>query len=162
MDCVFLLDRSGSVGRTNHNIALNFINNVISFFTIGSSFSRIGMAGYSSSSAIQFDLDDHTTSQALVNGVSQVGYTGGSTNTPSALDHARLLLDPANNRGARPNSLGIPKIAISLQVGTYMQQRELSPPPHRLMTLWTLKRCHYTLFLPHSILLLHIRCRPTF
>ncbi len=112
VDCVFLLDRSGSVGRTNHNIALNFISNVISFFTIGSNSSRIGMAAYSSSSAIQFDLDDHTTSQALINGVSQVGFNGGSTNTPSALDHARLLLNPANNRGARPNSFGIPKIAI--------------------------------------------------
>ena len=112
MDCVFLLDRSGSVGLTNHNIALNFISNVISFFTIGSNSSRVGMAAYSSSSAIQFDLDDHATSQALVNGVSRVVFTGGSTNTPSALDRARLLLNPTNNRGARLNSFGIPKIAI--------------------------------------------------
>ena len=119
VDCVFLLDRSGSVGRTNHDIALNFISNVISFFTIGSNSSRIGMAAYSSSSAIEFDLNTHTTSQALVNAVSQVRFTDGSTNTPSALDHARFLLDPANNRGARSNSLGIPKIAI-LITGRYV------------------------------------------
>ena len=112
MDCVFLLDRSGSVGATNHGIALQFINSVVSFFNIGPQTSRVGMAAYSSSSSIQFDLDDHTTSTRLQNAVEMVRFTGGSTNTPAALDHARLLLNPGNNRGARVNSLGIPKIAI--------------------------------------------------
>lgn len=112
VDCVFLLDRSGSVGSANHNIALQFINSVISFFNIGLDSSRVGMAAYSSSSSIQFDLDRFTTSSRLQNAVEGVSYTGGSTNTPAALDHARLLLNPANNRGARVNSLGIPKIAI--------------------------------------------------
>lgn len=112
VDCVFLLDRSGSVGRSNHNIALQFINSVVSFFRISLNSTRVGMAAYSSSSSIQFDLNDLTTSTALQNRIGQVSYTGGSTNTPAALDHARLLLNPANNRGARANSQGIPKIAI--------------------------------------------------
>lgn len=112
VDCVFLLDRSGSVGRANHNIALQFINSVVSFFSIGLSSTRVGMAAYSSSSAIQFDLNDRTTVSSLQNTISNVVFTGGYTNTPAALDHARHLLTPSNNRGARVNSLGIPKIAI--------------------------------------------------
>ena len=127
MDCVFLLDRSGSVGRTNHNIALQFINSVISFFTIASNASRVGMAAYSSSSTIQFDLDDFTTTSSLQNAVSNVVFTGGSTNTPDALDDARLLLNPGNNRGARVNSEGIPKIAILITGILISQKSHLFP-----------------------------------
>ncbi len=112
LDCVFILDRSGSVGRSNHAISLQFISIIVSFFSIGSNSSRIGMVAYSSNSQIQFDLDDFVTSSSLLNSIMNVVYTGGATNTPAALDHARLLLDPANNRGARADLLGIPKIAI--------------------------------------------------
>ena len=109
---MFLLDRSGSVGRTNHGIALQLINSVVSFFTIGLNTSRIGMAAYSSSSAIQFDLNNYTRLSSLQSAVQRVRYTGGSTNTPSVLGHAQFLLNPRNNRGARFNLEGIPKIAI--------------------------------------------------
>ena len=107
-----MLDRSGSVGYINHRRALDFINAAVSFFTIGRMYSRVGVVGYSGSSSIQFDLNRHRTLASLQRTIEAVRYTGGYTNTPAALDHARTLLNPSNNRGARPNSAGIPKIAI--------------------------------------------------
>ena len=107
-----MLDRSGSVGPENHAIALQFISSVVSFFSISPNSSRVGMVAYSTDSQIQFDLNDRTTSQSLLAAISIVTFTGGATNTPAALIHAKLLLDPTNNRGARTDTLGIPKIAI--------------------------------------------------
>ena len=64
-------------------------------------------SGYSDTSTVLFDLDDHSSVSALQQAINSVPYTGGFTNTPAALDDARLLLDPANNRGARPSSQGL-------------------------------------------------------
>ena len=118
IDAVFMLDRSGSVGRRNHGITLNFIRTAVSFFTIGSEFTHVGVVAYSSSSSIQFDLDEYTTLSSLQNAISRVRYTGGGTNTAAALDNARFLLTPSNNRGARPTSVGVPKIAILITGNT--------------------------------------------
>ena len=112
IDGVFMLDRSGSVRAKNHQIALEFIEAVAAFFTIGRNMSQFGVVAYSNSASIQFDLDDHNTFSRFQNAVSNVVFTGGATNTPDALNKARLLLNPANNRGARLSSVGIPKIAI--------------------------------------------------
>ena len=107
-----MLDRSGSVGERNHEITLDFIRTAASFFTIGREFTHMGVVAYASYSEIEFDLNDYNTLSTLQNAISQVYYTGGRTNTPAALDRARFLLTPSNNRGARPTSAGIPKIAI--------------------------------------------------
>ena len=112
IDAVFMLDRSGSVGLRNHMVALQFINTVISFFNIGHDASRIGLVAYSTIASIEFDLDDHTTLSNLQGAVNNVMYYGGSTNSGDAIEKARLLLNPMNNRGARLSSEGIPKIAI--------------------------------------------------
>ena len=107
-----MLDGSGSVGRSNHQVTLDFIQAAVSFFTIGSMFTRVGVIAYATQSSIEFDLDDYTTLASLQAAVRNVEYNGGWTNTPAALNNARDLLTPSKNRGARPNSAGIPKIAI--------------------------------------------------
>lgn len=112
IDCVFVLDRSGSVGFNNHLIALQFINNVVSFFTIGSNTTRVGVVAYASYSALQFDLNRHTSVSTLQAAIDGIVYTRGGTNTQAGLNDALFLLDPSNGRGARVNSLGIPKITI--------------------------------------------------
>ena len=112
IDCVFLLDQSGSVGRSNHNIAKRFIENVVSFFSIGPNQSRVGFVSFASSSRISFDLNAHRTLSGLQYAIRHIGYSGGSTATALALNNTRDLLNPANNRGARHSSEGIPKIAV--------------------------------------------------
>jgi len=112
IDLVFMLDRSGSVGQDNHNLALEFMKTAVSRFTIGSANTRVGVVPYSNSASVQFDLNRHTSLQSLQEAISNIRFTGGATNTPDALNDARTLLDPSENRGARPNSQGIPKLAI--------------------------------------------------
>ncbi len=116
---VFMLDRSGSVGYHNHSRALQFMNSVVSYFTIGLEDSRIGLVPYATSASIQFDLDSYTSLLSLQNAILRVPYTRGATNTPLALRYARYLLDPSRRRGARELSKGIPKIAVLITGKTF-------------------------------------------
>ena len=113
-----MLDQSGSVGRNNHDIAIMFIRNVVSFFSVGLDASRFGFIAYSTNEHLEFDLDDHTTLSSLDSAISRVNYRGGWTATALALNGSALLLNPQNGFGARLNSEGIPKIAI-LITGMY-------------------------------------------
>ena len=112
VDMVFMLDRSGSVGSKNHRLALQFMSTAVSFFTIGLNNTRVGVVSYSDTTRVAFDLDRYSTLRSVQRAISQIGYRGGATNTPAALNAARFLLDPSKKHGARPNSKGIPKIAI--------------------------------------------------
>lgn len=114
IDCVFMLDQSGSVGEENHAIAINFIENVVNFFTIGLDSTRIGLIAYSRYAYLEFDLDEHTTLNDLQAAIRDVNYRGGSTSTALALNGTRIILNAENGYGARPNSEGVPKIGILL------------------------------------------------
>ena len=112
MDCVFILDQSGSVGPINHGTAIRFIKNVVNYFTIGEDNTRVGFVAYDGDAYIEFDLDDHLTQQSVQHAIDQIRYRGGGTRTGRALTSANTILTPSNSRGARPSSDGIPKIAI--------------------------------------------------
>ena len=112
-----MLDQSGSVGEDNHDIAKEFIKNVVSFFTIGLDATRVGLVAYSTESHEEFDLDRRTTLNSLHRAIDRVDYRGGWTATALALDDARELLDPDRNNGARPDSQGVPKIAVLITDG---------------------------------------------
>ena len=112
-----MLDQSGSVGSANHDTAKQFISNVVSFFTIGLSNTRVGFVAYSTSSHIEFDLDTHTNLDALQQAIDDISYRGGWTATALALNDSRDLLDPSLNNGARAASEGIPKLAVLLTDG---------------------------------------------
>ena len=107
-----MLDQSGSVGRSNHAIAIQFIQTLVAFFNIGLNQTRVGFVGYASSSSIEFDLNDFTTLNSLTTRIGNVRYTGGGTRTGRALDSANLLLDPNSGYGARRDADGIPKIVV--------------------------------------------------
>lgn len=112
IDCVFILDRSGSVGSGNHRIAIRFIQSIVSFFNIGLNQTRVGFVAYSSGAQREFDLDDYTTLNSLSTRIGRVRYTRGGTRTGSALNLARNLMDPNQNFGARRDDDGVPKIAV--------------------------------------------------
>ena len=117
IDLCWMLDQSGSVGEDNHDIAIQFINNVVSFFTIGLSQTRVGFVAYSTDSHIEFDLDEHTDLDSLQQAIDDIDYRGGWTATALALNDTRKLLDPSLNNGARADSEGVPKIAVLLTDG---------------------------------------------
>ena len=117
IDLVFMLDQSGSVGRDNHNIAIQFIVNTVSFFTIGRQTTRVGLVAFSTNSHIEFNLNAHRSLSSLTTAINAVSYRGGYTATAFALNDTRKLLNPSNNFGARPNSQGVPKIAVLITDG---------------------------------------------
>ncbi len=112
IDVVFIIDQSGSVGSTNHNLAKQFISNVVSFFSISPTQTRVGIVTYSSSSRIEFNLLRYTNLGALTTAIDNIPYRGGRTVTALALEDARDALNPSQGHGARPASEGIPRIAI--------------------------------------------------
>ena len=112
------MDQSGSVGSTNHGIAIQFIQNIIAFFSIGLNQTRVGFVAYSGRAYREFDLNDYTTLSSLTTRIGNVRYRGGSTRTGRALDLASDILDPAMNYGARPDDGGVPKIVV-LITGNY-------------------------------------------
>ncbi len=83
-----------------------------------SSNQRVGLVAFSDEAFIEFDLDDHNTSDALRDKISRVPYGGGARNTLTALYKARHMLDSANGLGARPESSGLRKVSI-LVTGKY-------------------------------------------
>ena len=107
-----MLDQSGSVGRTNHATAIQFIQNIVTFFNIGLNQTRFGFVAYSNNAHLEFDLNDYTTLNSLSTRIGNVNYRGGGTRTGRALDEATFVLNPDNNLGARPNDGGVPKIVV--------------------------------------------------
>ena len=122
VDCVFVLDQSGSVGIINHGIAIRFIQNIVAFFSIRLNQTRIGFVSYSEYAYLEFDLNDYTTLNSLLLRIGNIYYTGGSTSTGRALNLAGNVLNPDLNHGARPDDDGIPKIVV-LITGTRMAIR---------------------------------------
>lgn len=124
IDCVFIVDESGSVRRHNYDIAKQFVENVVSFFSIGRQQTRVGYISYSSGTRTAFNLNTHTTLPALQRAIRSVRYHGGLTYTAAALHAAKNMLTPSRGLGARADSEGIPKIAILLTGDPYCSQLE--------------------------------------
>lgn len=116
IDLVWVLDQSGSVGRRNHALALNFISEVHSFFEISRNHTRVGMVTFSTSSRVEFDLLSASNSQELEELVDDVRYRGGYTATALALFLTKQLFS-ANTTGVRPLSAGVPRVAVLLTDG---------------------------------------------
>lgn len=113
---MFILDRSTSVKLKNHQLALKFIQNVVSSLNISLNGVHVGFVAYSSSSTKVFNLKRYTALDTLQYGISQVRYLRGSTNTPAGLRDAREILT-SSNLGARQSP--VPKIAVLLTGNLY-------------------------------------------
>ena len=117
LDLLFLLDESGSVTLTNHELALQFIESVVSFYDISTNGTRVAMISFSSDANVEFDFDDHLTLQQLRRAIRGTGYSGGYTYTALALDLATELFNDSSGSGARPVSAGIPRVVVLITDG---------------------------------------------
>ena len=72
-----MLDQSGSVGSSNHELAKDFLISVVDFFNVGLDTTRVCLVAYSTNSHIEFDLDDYTTQQDVQNAIDDVNYRQG-------------------------------------------------------------------------------------
>ncbi len=74
------------------------------------------MVTYSTTARVEFALDTHQTLLDLQQAVLDIPYRGGFTATAWALAFAKVMLTPTEY-GARPESEGIPKIAVLITDG---------------------------------------------
>lgn len=75
------------------------------------------MITYSTDAQIEFDLDDLTDVASIQQALQFIPYRTGWTSTAWALHWARLVLNSSEVYGARPNSAGVPRIAILITDG---------------------------------------------
>lgn len=116
MDLVFVLDASGSVGFNNFQTTKAFAENVTNTFAIGPEDTQVGAIVFSTIANISFLLNSSTDRSGVVEGIRDIEYTGGFTNTAGALRTLRLDV-LTTEAGARPQTLAIPRVAIVVTDG---------------------------------------------
>lgn len=120
-DIMFILDTSGSIGRSNFDFVRNFVLQYANGLDIGPNANRIGVITFSSSARLLFGLDTYSDSSSLRQAIRNIYYTGGGTNIPDAL--CQLLTSYSSNTlGARSgNSLF--RVAILMTDGQSNENR---------------------------------------
>lgn len=112
-DIVFVLDESGSVGSTNFNKEKTVVKNIIQLFQIGPSDTQIGVVSYASSVNIDIHLNQYSDLSSLLNAIDNIMYSGGGTNTHSAL--TKVLTESfTSTNGDRTNS---PNVVVVITDG---------------------------------------------
>uniref|UniRef100_H2ZCM6 VWFA domain-containing protein n=1 Tax=Ciona savignyi TaxID=51511 RepID=H2ZCM6_CIOSA len=116
LDLWFTIDGSGSVGSSNFQATLRFMESLINGFDIGPGRVHVGFSVYQSNSRILSHFNQHTSKSSLAALIRGTSYPGGGTATGAA------ITDVINNgfvesRGARKRSEGVPRILVVLTDG---------------------------------------------
>ena len=133
-EVVFVLDSSGSVGRRNWKLELEFLANIVDGLTVGQDRMRIGLVTYNSKAKVEFGLDTFDTKEDVEKAISKAKYSKGYTATGDALDLAResvlnearsglhklviLVTDGNTNRGEDPIAAASRLKASGASLGT--------------------------------------------
>lgn len=117
LDLLFLLDESGSVGRSNHDLALQFMESVVSFYDISPDGTRVSVISFSNEANLEFKFNDHSRFRQVRRAIRQISYSGGYTRTALALDLATEQFNDPAASGARPLSAGIPRVVVLITDG---------------------------------------------
>ncbi|GAB1606482.1 hypothetical protein Ahia01_000930800 [Argonauta hians] len=111
-DIMFVLDQSTSLKHYDSQIK-GFVSRVAGYFPISPKQVQIGVVTFGSIVKNEFNLNRYSNYQALLQGISQIKYLGGSTMTYLALDYLRL--HSFRHRFGDRN--GVPNIAIIITDG---------------------------------------------
>lgn len=137
LDVGIILDGSGSVGKNNFKITKEFVQSLMSHFSVSTKATHFGVITYSTNSNLEFDLANpkyHDVVE-LKKRVMEIKYPGQWTRTDRALemaaqklftsaggdrnDKANILIvftDGKTNRGSKP----YPEVLQPLQVSTVL------------------------------------------
>jgi len=85
LDLCFIIDSSGSIGATNWQVALKFVNDAVGGLTIGPANTEVAMVVFSTDVTVQFHLNTYTTKSDIQAAVSSTAYKSGLTNLNGAL-----------------------------------------------------------------------------
>ncbi|XP_071396363.1 collagen alpha-1(XX) chain, partial [Centroberyx affinis] len=86
-DIVMLVDGSWSIGRTNFRRVRDFLEGLVTPFRIGPNNIQIGLTQYSGDPRTEWQLNNFTTKDQLLEAVRNFRYKGGNTFTGQALLH---------------------------------------------------------------------------
>jgi len=114
IDLMFVLDGSGSISSNDFTAMKNFVNNVLSAFTISSSGAKAGVIQFSSQGQGKVEQTLAGDALAIKAAVSAMTEIGGSTDIQEGLDLANTEL----TKNGRAN---IPKVIIFLTDGVHNQ-----------------------------------------
>merc|ERR1719219_368667 len=96
VDLIFVLDGSSSVGPKNFTVAKSFINSIVDKFRVSPQGVKVALMQYSTTTRLEFNLNDHTTKKAVSNAVKNVQWMFGDTHTALALKRTnKLIIKPA-------------------------------------------------------------------
>lgn len=112
-DVEFVLDSSGSILFKDFRKQLQFTENLVDLFDIGSNKTRVGMVSFSTDVIPEFRLGENDNKEDIKKKIAGVKYQGGRTNTGDALHYVRTRTFPVGG-GRRPN---VPHITIVLTDG---------------------------------------------
>jgi len=113
------VDESGSVGRTNYQLTVQFMQSLVNFFHVETNRTRVAMISFSTNAIINFYFNSFLSNQAVNSAIGMTDYSGGFTHTALALYYARLMFLNINLHiyGARPLSAGIPHVVVLITDG---------------------------------------------
>ncbi|XP_076133149.1 collagen alpha-1(XX) chain-like [Alosa pseudoharengus] len=155
-DLVLLVDGSWSIGRTNFRRVRDFLEGVVIPFHIGPDTVQIALSQYSGDPRTEWQLNNFTTKEQLVEAVRNFRYKGGNTFTGQALMHvlnenlkeeagARedvprfvLLLtdgksqDDAIAAASKLKSVGVEIIAVGVKNADIAELKQVASPPEDL------------------------------
>ncbi|XP_051947748.1 collagen alpha-1(XX) chain [Xyrauchen texanus] len=102
-DLVLLVDGSWSIGRTNFRKVRDFLEGLVVPFHIGPEGVQIALSQYSGDPRTEWNLNNFTSREPLLEAVRNFRYKGGNTFTGQALIHV-LENNLKEEAGARPNT----------------------------------------------------------
>ncbi|CAH3124523.1 unnamed protein product [Pocillopora meandrina] len=111
VDLAFIIDSSGSIGRTNYKKQKNFVKEVAKTFGLSPNGSRAAMVLYSNSASVKARFGQYTDPKEFDGAVDSLPYERGLTRIDKALELT------ASDIFAQSRS-GVPKIAMLITDGT--------------------------------------------
>ncbi|CAG2240776.1 COL6A [Mytilus edulis] len=112
-DVVFLLDSSGSVGATNFKKMLQFMQGVVSKFSVGLNSIQVGVDTFQSTVKSEFKLNQFLDKNDLVTSIGNIVYKTGGTKTGPAIK----FMTTYSFSTAAGHRTGVPKIGIVITDG---------------------------------------------
>ncbi|XP_028405797.1 uncharacterized protein LOC114528378 [Dendronephthya gigantea] len=101
IDVVFVIDKSGSIGRKNFEFVKNFVKMFIEYFPVFPSKTRVAIVSYSTYRRLEFNFNENRNRKCLRGGIKKMRYTNGRTSTGNALELVRTRLIYNSKAGAR-------------------------------------------------------------
>ncbi|XP_067847097.1 cochlin [Heptranchias perlo] len=84
----FLIDGSSSIGDANFRIVVNFISEIVKAFDIYQIGARIGAVQFTYDQRTEFDFDEYSTKEEVLDAINNIRYWSGGTATGEAITYA--------------------------------------------------------------------------